>query len=148
MKETLKRLDERKERRVQSVYKGHTILLKGQASDLLLSELVAAVGVSPNEGAFIPSISKLDKDGVPEQEILVQDYEDHEDLQNGLMEADRETFRFATSRCVARDVCSIDPNFLRKNMDRPLAAIPLSGYVQLGHAVFMGTTRTVEVKFT
>jgi hypothetical protein len=75
-----------KEHIVVSVCEGRSVLLKRNTAALLAAE----VGVEPNEGAFVPSIF------LGQDEIYIN--------QPGLTEADREAFRFVTSRCLARDV--------------------------------------------
>lgn len=71
-----------KEQIVVSVGVGRSVLLKRNTAALL----AAAVGVEPNESAFVPSILL----GV--DEIYIN--------QPGMKEAEKEKFRFVTSRCV------------------------------------------------
>ena len=79
----------------ESVCEGRSFLLRRKDADLL----AAAVGVKPNEGgAFVLSIF-VDNDEI---------YINHEDLENGLTQADRDKFRCVTSRCVSRDVRVMD----------------------------------------
>ena len=74
-----------------SVCGGRPFLLRRRTAD----SLAEAVGVKPNEfGAFVLSIFLGD------DEIYIN----HEDLENGLTQADRDKFRCVTSRCVSRDV--------------------------------------------
>ena len=78
-----------------SVYGGRPFLLRRRTAD----SLAEAVRVKPNEGGvFVLSIFLGD------DEI----YTNHEDLENGLTQAERDKFRCVTSRCVSRDVRVMD----------------------------------------
>ena len=64
--------------------------LRRKTADLL----AAAVGVKPNVLSIF----------VGDDEIYIN----HEDLENGLTEADSDKFKCVTSCCVSRDVCVMD----------------------------------------